>query len=129
MLRSRWFRRAGLAGLVVAGAIFALQPAGSQTGGVPKVGKGSGKLALPALRAQANEILDGGPRAFEARLASLRGAPVVVNQWASWCGPCRYEFPFFQHLARRYGNRVGFLGVDSKDARPSARKFLREFPV
>lgn len=40
--------------------------------------------------------------AFKARLEALRGHPVVVNQWASWCGPCRYEFPFFQKLAGRY---------------------------
>jgi cytochrome c biogenesis protein CcmG/thiol:disulfide interchange protein DsbE len=59
----------------------------------------------------------------------LRGSPVVVNQWASWCGPCRSEFPFFQHLARRYQGRVAFLGVDSKDSRSDAEAFLKQFPV
>jgi thiol-disulfide isomerase/thioredoxin len=85
--------------------------------------------ALAALRGQANQLLDGGTVAFKQRLVELRGAPVVVNQWASWCGPCRYEFPFFQHLAKRYRGRVAFLGVDSQDAREDARRFLREFPV
>jgi len=72
---------------------------------------------------------DGAPSAFQARLASLRGKPVVVNQWASWCGPCRFEFPFFQHLSKRYSGRVAFLGVDAKDARSDATAFLNKFPV
>ena len=54
---------------------------------------------------------------------------MVVNQWASWCGPCRYEFPFFEHMARRYGDRVGFLGVNSKDGREAALRFLKDHPV
>jgi len=54
---------------------------------------------------------------------------VVVNQWASWCGPCRYEFPFFARLARRYEGRVAFLGVNSKDSDADAKAFLRRYPV
>jgi cytochrome c biogenesis protein CcmG, thiol:disulfide interchange protein DsbE len=84
---------------------------------------------LKKLVRQANRLLDGGPNAFEVRLTELRGYPVVVNQWASWCGPCRAEFPFFQRLARKYEGRVGFLGVNSQDARGDAERFLREFPV
>jgi thiol-disulfide isomerase/thioredoxin len=84
---------------------------------------------LEALRAQANRLLDGGPGAFDRRLRELRGHPVVVNQWASWCGPCRFEFPFFQRLARKYEGRVAFLGVDSQDARGDAEDFLRELPL
>jgi cytochrome c biogenesis protein CcmG/thiol:disulfide interchange protein DsbE len=88
--------------------------------------------ASPELRTlvrQANQLLDGGTDAFEARLERLRGLPVVVNQWASWCGPCRFEFPFFQHLARKYASRVAFLGVNTEDSRGDAADFLREYPV
>jgi len=89
-------------------------------------------LAEPELRrleAQANRLLDGGSEAFERRLAGLRGHPVVVNQWASWCTSCRYEFPFFQRLAAKYRGRVAFLGVDSQDNRGDALAFMREFPT
>lgn len=84
---------------------------------------------LRALERQASQLLDGGTDAFEARVAELRGHPVVVNQWASWCGPCRYEFPFFQRLAAKYAGRVAFLGVNSQDSRGDAEAFLREFRV
>jgi cytochrome c biogenesis protein CcmG, thiol:disulfide interchange protein DsbE len=84
---------------------------------------------LAALHRQANELLGGGPDAFERRLRELRGHPVVVNKWASWCGPCRAEFPFFRRQALKLGKRVAFLGVDSNDNDAAARKFLRRFPV
>lgn len=84
---------------------------------------------LRKLEAQANELLDGGTEAFEARLEELKGHPIVVNQWASWCAPCRYEFPFFQRQAAKHRGRVAFLGVDSGDSRDDAKEFLAEFPV
>ncbi|HEX5929830.1 MAG TPA: TlpA disulfide reductase family protein [Solirubrobacterales bacterium] len=84
---------------------------------------------LAALHAQANELLPGGIDAYEKRIAALRGYPVVVNVWASWCGPCRYEFPVLQELSARYGKRVAFLGVDSEDDADAARTFLGEEPV
>jgi cytochrome c biogenesis protein CcmG/thiol:disulfide interchange protein DsbE len=84
---------------------------------------------LAGLHAQSNELLDGGPKAFEQRLARLKGHPVVVNKWASWCDPCRRELPHFQRLALKHGKRIAFLGVDSNDNDGDAREFLEEFPV
>jgi cytochrome c biogenesis protein CcmG, thiol:disulfide interchange protein DsbE len=84
---------------------------------------------LAALHAEGNQLLDGGVDAYERRIAGLRGYPVVVNIWASWCGPCRIEFPAFQQLAAEYGKRVAFLGVDSQDNDDAARTFLRDNPV
>jgi cytochrome c biogenesis protein CcmG, thiol:disulfide interchange protein DsbE len=79
---------------------------------------------LAALHRQASELLGGGTAAFRARLGALRGYPVVVSKWASWCGPCQYEFPFFARVAVRLGRRVAFVGLNSGDARGPARAFL-----
>jgi cytochrome c biogenesis protein CcmG/thiol:disulfide interchange protein DsbE len=84
---------------------------------------------LAALHAQANELLDGGPSAFRARLEKLKGHPVVVNKWASWCPPCRAEFPYFQEHSGRLARKVAFIGVDSNDNDEDARRFLEEYPV
>lgn len=84
---------------------------------------------LRTIQDERNRILDGGSAAFKARLAALRGHAVVVNQWASWCPPCRQEFPYFQRVAAKWGDRVGFLGVDAADSRDDAQKFLRKFPT
>jgi cytochrome c biogenesis protein CcmG/thiol:disulfide interchange protein DsbE len=81
------------------------------------------------LAERANILLDGGPTAFKEQLTALRGTPIVVNQWASWCGPCRFEFPFFRDQARKYDGRVAFLGVNSKDSPQDAGEFLEKMPV
>ena len=84
---------------------------------------------LTALHEQEGELLDGGPEAYDARLRELRGYPVVVNKWASWCGPCKAEFPHFQSQAAKQGDEVAFLGIDSNDGEDSARRFLADYPV
>jgi cytochrome c biogenesis protein CcmG, thiol:disulfide interchange protein DsbE len=84
---------------------------------------------LAALHKEANQLLPGGIDAYEKRIASLRGYPVVANVWASWCGPCRFEFPTLQQLSARYGKQVAFLGVNSYDSDDAAETFLSEDPV
>ena len=84
---------------------------------------------LAELHAQANQLLGGGRDAFEERLRELRGHPVVINKWASWCGPCRAEFPIFQNVATDRGREVAFLGVDGRDKRPAATSFLDRYPI
>jgi thiol-disulfide isomerase/thioredoxin len=84
---------------------------------------------LAALHKQANDLIPGGQSAFEKRLAQLHGYPAVVNVWASWCGPCREEFPVLQQLSARYGKRVAFLGINSEDATDAAATFLKEEPL
>jgi len=84
---------------------------------------------LASLHAQSGQLLDGGVRAFRRRLASLRGHPVVINKWASWCGPCRTEFPLFQSQGVIRGKRVAFLGVNAGDSLDPARRFLHATPL
>lgn len=81
---------------------------------------------LAALHAQHNRILDGD---LEARLAELRGHPVVINKWGSWCTPCRQEFPVFQRAGADFGRRVAFLGINVADNTGAARRFLADHPV
>jgi cytochrome c biogenesis protein CcmG, thiol:disulfide interchange protein DsbE len=84
---------------------------------------------LAGLYKQADELLPGGVDAYEERLAELHGYPVVVNVWASWCMPCREEFPVLQKLSAQHGKKVAFIGVNSEDSEDAAATFLRDEPV
>jgi len=64
---------------------------------------------------------------YETLLSELEGTPVLVNVWASWCGPCEKEAPHLAAAHAEYGDRVQFLGVDILDERESARRFMREY--
>lgn len=76
------------------------------------------KLVLPCLT--------DGP---SVNLVRLGGRPVIVNLWASWCGPCRDEMPIMQDAYERYGEQVGFMGVNTKDDVRSAAAFLEDVGV
>ncbi|MTV24411.1 TlpA family protein disulfide reductase [Nitriliruptoraceae bacterium ZYF776] len=77
---------------------------------------------------QAVPVLDGD--GDERSLADLRGELVVVNFWASWCGPCRTEQPDLNDASEQLaGQGVTFLGVNIDDSETGARGHLREFDV
>jgi cytochrome c biogenesis protein CcmG/thiol:disulfide interchange protein DsbE len=125
---------------LVAVLVIGLTQAGSKDSGgaaaAPRfdLGAAKGKLAaapepLAGLYGDSNRLLGGGRKAFDARLRALRGHPVVVNKWASWCSPCRAEFPIFQQVATARGTRTAFMGVNAGDKTPAARRFLDARPL
>jgi cytochrome c biogenesis protein CcmG/thiol:disulfide interchange protein DsbE len=63
------------------------------------------------------------------RLASLRGKPVVLNFWASWCYPCNQEAPTLEAAAREWAGKATVVGVDVRDANGEARKFLHKHRI
>ncbi len=67
------------------------------------------------------------PARFRELLGQLRGVPVVVNVWGSWCGPCLEEAPDLARVAREFEGHVQFLGVDINDLRAPAQNFIRRF--
>jgi cytochrome c biogenesis protein CcmG/thiol:disulfide interchange protein DsbE len=85
---------------------------------------------LAALYGEGDGALrDGGAEALDAELERLRGTPVVINKWASWCGPCREEFPAFQEQAAERLDEVAFIGLNSGDSEDAATTFLEGHPV
>jgi cytochrome c biogenesis protein CcmG/thiol:disulfide interchange protein DsbE len=82
---------------------------------------------VPSLPATVNELPEMDVAGYDALLGQLRGTPVVVNFWASWCGPCEKEAPRLEAAAATYGDRVQFLGVDILDDRGSAVDFLDRY--
>lgn len=57
-------------------------------------------------------------------IAGQRGRPIVLNLWASWCGPCEAEAPLLRRASENAGDKVVFIGVDVRDARRAAAEFL-----
>jgi thiol-disulfide isomerase/thioredoxin len=75
-----------------------------------------GRRPVGALPELTLPCLGGGP---DVDLATLRG-PMIVNLWASNCGPCRKEMPALQEFYAAYGDRVSVLGIDYQDLQPVA---------
>lgn len=67
------------------------------------------------------------------RLNELRGTPVVLNFWATWCAPCRRELPALQAAAERYAGRVLILGIDQGEPPETVLPYVEEmaltFPI
>jgi thiol-disulfide isomerase/thioredoxin len=64
--------------------------------------------------------------ALVRRVRHLRGTPIVIFAWASWCHPCQPDLPRIALAATRYRNRVRFLIADANDSRSAARAILKQ---
>lgn len=88
-------------------------------------GIASPSLAMPST---ADELPTADADGFRALLDDLRGTPVVVNLWASWCEPCKREMPMLSEATAAHPD-VQFLGVDTLDSREGAEAFIAEYSV
>jgi cytochrome c biogenesis protein CcmG, thiol:disulfide interchange protein DsbE len=135
----KWLLGIGLTALIVVVVVGLLQAGGDDDSSAsPPASLSHAEVTKPlagqppklaALHARSGELVTGGLARFDRELAALRGTPVVVNLWASWCGPCRFEIPFLQREFRAHGTKVAFLGVNSDDSPGNARKLASDLPM
>lgn len=94
-------------------------------------------IGLPLAGVQAAAVTESAPdfvlksqSGDNLRLSELRGQVVMINFWASWCGPCRQEMPLLDKLHQRY-KKLGFtlLGVNVEQDTSAAQAFLKDTPV
>ena len=83
--------------------------------------------AGPLLPATADALPQMDTEMFSTMLAQQHGTPVVVNIWASWCPPCKAEAPDLAAAARRHGDGVQFIGVDTQDDRGGGTDFIARY--
>lgn len=64
----------------------------------------------------------------DVHLASFKGKPLLINMWATWCGPCKAEVPWFSELAEKYKDR-GFtvVGISTDDTAEQIKAFAAEY--
>ena len=135
-------RRTMLVALMVVGAVAAALWLGLRGGGSARIEGDLGVVELPAyLNTEGLRVvvaIDALAPDFELetlsgerfRLSDMRGHPVVVNLWASWCGPCRREVPALIRLQQRYRDQgLIILGVNIEESRSAAGGFAEEFGI
>ena len=128
----RFLRRPGPVAVLAAAFLVAAACSGGETSGDlglietpnPMGGKIGAKINEVAPNFRLSDT-DGGT----ITLSDLRGKPVLLNFWATWCGPCRSEMPEMQSVYERLGGRLTILGVDLDETREEVLDFKEELGV
>lgn len=90
-------------------------------------------LATPARAAMPGEVPVGGMlrdlplqglNVPATRVSAYQGRPLIINVWASWCGPCRAEMGSLDRLAKRFGRQLSVIGISTDDYPQNAHSFL-----
>jgi thiol-disulfide isomerase/thioredoxin len=121
-MKRRWKLLAGLGALAALAVIVAVglsqRPERS-----PAVGGGASAAraaALPGAGDPGRMLKEIPAESFPAVLKAARPRPVMVDFWASWCDPCRFEMPFITRLRAKYRGRIDFIGVNTRT--PAGRR-------
>jgi len=99
--------------LLIAALTF-LSPAQAKTPGEVDVGSPLRDLSMQGLNGPSRKVSD------------FKGKPLIINVWASWCGPCRAEMGSLDRLAKRYGKQITVIGISTDDYPQNARMFLQK---
>ena len=112
-----WWRRGAIAWALLPAVLFVvlLSVAAARKSGPPQPGEKAPDFSGPLLK---------GDGTFG--LANVEGRPFVLNFWASWCAPCKEEAPMLRNAVKDYGKDIDFVGVDIRDARSDALRFVEE---
>lgn len=87
--------------------------------------RGPDQVVGAALPEFSGPLVSGG----NLRLQALRGRPMLLNLWATWCGPCRREMPALEQLAKSRAGLLAVVAIDQGEDATTARAFARRFGV
>jgi peroxiredoxin len=121
----------GIALVVVAivAAVTVVVISDNETTSSPTTAKGAAKASIEGVATVGEQAPDFELKTLDGktvRLSDYAGKPVVVNFWASYCHPCREEFPMFRQALEQHHNDFVLLGVDYRDIASDARKFAKD---
>jgi peroxiredoxin len=92
-----------------------------------ETGATDGNTENPAAKSFTLESLGGNE---EIGLENFKGKPIVINFWATWCGPCKQEIPFFEKTWKEYKDKgVVFIGIDVMDDKENAEEFIETLGI
>lgn len=64
---------------------------------------------------------------YKVNLSDFKGKPVIVNFWATWCGPCKSELPAFENVYKKYGDKIQFMMVNMTDGQRETIQVVNDF--